>query len=115
MTLKEFYTAVDGDYGGVTARLQKEALVARFVKMFLKDDLCTKLCRAMERGEVKEAFQLAHTLKGNCLNLGLTRLLKTAEAVTEPLRAENSAEAMLYLDALVKEYQRTAEAINQLD
>ena len=114
MTLKECYAEFDGDYVGVIERLQREAMVTRFVKMFSEENLCVELCGAVEAGDVERAFCIAHTLKGNCLNLGFTCLLKAAEAMTEALRGGRLEEARQILGVLTKEYQRTVDAIRKL-
>ena len=49
-------------------------MIGRFVRMFLQDDSFQILEEALRRGDVKEAFRGAHTLKGVCQNLGFSNL-----------------------------------------
>ena len=71
-------------------------------------------------GEVSEdslkiAFRAAHTLKGICLNLGLSRLYGSASAVTEALRAQDAALARSLMPDLRNDYGEVLEALRQLD
>ena len=62
------------DYQEVLGRLHNEAMIGKFVRMFLQDDSFQILEEALRRGDVKEAFRGAHTLKGVCQNLGFSNL-----------------------------------------
>ena len=66
------------DYQEVLGRLHNEAMIGRFVRMFLQDDSFQILEEALRRGDVKEAFRGAHTLKGVCQNLGFSNLYAPA-------------------------------------
>ena len=54
--------------------------------MFIQEDSLAQLQRALAAGDGPAAFRAAHSLKGNCMSLGFTRLQKAAEAIAEPLR-----------------------------
>lgn len=115
MNLIECFSAFEGDYNGVMGRLMTEDRVARFLKMFLKDTSFDTLCTAMDNGDYETAFRAAHTLKGTCANLGITRLQDSASEITEALRGgvNNGADALL---AQVKDdYALTIGAISMLD
>ena len=86
MTLKELYDAIGGDYNEVMGRMLKEERVTKFVGMFLRDPSFQQLSDAMAAGDYEEAFKGAHTLKGVCGNLSLTRLARVDIEVTEALR-----------------------------
>ena len=49
------------DYQEVLGRLHNEAMIGKFVRMFLQDDSFQILEEALRRGDVKEAFRGAHT------------------------------------------------------
>lgn len=87
MTIQECYKKMGADYQEVLGRLYNEAMICRFVRMFLQDDSFQILEEALRRGDVKEAFRGAHTLKGVCQNLGFSNLYAPAYALTETLRA----------------------------
>lgn len=87
MTLQECYALMEGDYAGVLGRLGKEARVDKFLKMFPEEPSYGLLCRSLEAGDGAEAFRAAHSLKGICMNLGLTGLLSSSSALSDELRA----------------------------
>lgn len=78
MTVKECYQTFGGDYDGVMARMPDEKFVADFLRLFLEDDSCPLLKKAMEEKEVETAFRAAHSLKGICQNFGYTKLFTPA-------------------------------------
>ena len=94
MTIQECYKKMGADYQEVLGRLYNEAMICKFVRMFLQDDSFQILKEALRRGNVKEAFRGAHTLKGVCQNLGFSQeqFAKVAE-----------------------QYKRTVDAIRALD
>lgn len=74
MTIQECYKKMGADYQEVLGRLHNEAMIGKFVRMFLQDDSFHILEDGLRRGDVKEAFRGAHTLKGVCQNLGFSNL-----------------------------------------
>ena len=62
MTIQECYKKMGADYQEVLGRLYNEAMICKFVRMFLQDDSFQILEEALRRGDVKEAFRGAHTL-----------------------------------------------------
>lgn len=66
MTIQECYKKMGADYQEVLGRLHNEAMIGKFVRMFLQDDSFQILEDGLRRGDVKEAFRGAHTLKGVC-------------------------------------------------
>lgn len=53
------------DYQEVLGRLYNEAMICKFVRMFLQDDSFQILEEALRRGDVKEAFRGAHPSKAS--------------------------------------------------
>lgn len=86
MTIQECYKKMGADYQEVLGRLHNEAMIGKFVRMFLQDDSFQILEDGLRRGDVKEAFRGAHTLKGVCQNLGFSNLYAPAYTLTETLR-----------------------------
>lgn len=115
MTLKDCYAAFGGDYVGVVGRMLTEERVKKFLQMFGRDTSYADLCKAMQSGAYDKAFLAAHTLKGVCANLGIDRLHKLAEEITETLRGNVNNGADAILPALQAEYQLTVDAIALLD
>ncbi len=114
MTVAKCYSKIGGDYENAISRFRSEALIKRFLPMFLNDPSFNELTEALEKGDVQPAFRAAHTLKGVSANLSLARLNAAAVEITEMLRAENLAEAKEYFPAVKEAYDITLEAIEQL-
>lgn len=116
MTLKECYAAFGGDYEAVTGRLRGEERVAKFLRMFLQDDSYAQLTAAMDGGDDATAFRMAHTLKGVCQNLALTRLYESSAELTEALRGgERHGNVPGLWDKVQSDYRETVTVVEQLD
>lgn len=61
-------------------------MITKFAKRFADDTTFQDMCKALEEKNVKEAFRMAHTLKGICSNLGFDELYKASYDLTEDLR-----------------------------
>ena len=115
MTIQECYKKMGADYQEVLGRLYNEAMICKFVRMFLQDDSFQILEEALRRGDVKEAFRGAHTLKGVCQNLGFDALYAPASALTEALRSGTLDGADPLFPPVEKEYQRVVAALKELE
>lgn len=116
MTIQECYEKMGGDYEQVEKRLPSAKLIQKFVIKFLDDGSYNELLESMEKGQRETAFRAAHTLKGVCGNLSLSRLLNSASKLTELLREEREdipAEAFQIMEDVKKDYQSTAEVIRE--
>ncbi len=111
MTLQECYAALGGSYEDVTARLQGERLVRKFVLKFLDDKSYQLLCASMEEKTYDEAFRAAHTIKGMCQNLSFSRLQDSSSALCEALRHGWTPEADGLLEQVKADYAATETAI----
>ncbi len=115
MTLKECYTAIEGDYNDVMSRLMTEKLVSKFVVKFLNDESYNQLVDFMKSENIEEAFRAAHTLKGVSQNLSFTKLYEPTHDVTEALRANDLAKAKEIMPKVDEAYLQTITAIKSLD
>ena len=115
MTIQECYAQMGADYTDVLKRLYSEAMIHKFVLLFLKDDSYQNLKEALAKQDVKEAFRAAHTLKGVCQNLGFSNLYVPAAALTETLRAGQLEGTEVQFEAVKKQYQITTEAIRAVE
>lgn len=88
MTIQECYEKMGGNYAEVVGRLRTDERVQKFLMLFMKDTSFQDLQHGIETNNVEEAFRAAHTLKGICGNLSLTKLLTIAEELTEALRGK---------------------------
>lgn len=117
MNVQQCYDAMHGNYAEVISRLRTDERVARFLRRVPSDGNYEILCDAMKSGNADEAFRAAHTIKGICLNLSLTALFKSSDALTEALRGKTDIEADVepLFEILKSDYETTVEAIKNLD
>ena len=110
MTAEELYTRIGGDYASALARLGSDAFVAKMIVMFARDESCAAVAESWKARDTIATFNAAHTAKGVCANLSLTKLADLASAVTEALRPGNEELlAATDVDALVAELERAHE------
>lgn len=105
MTLKEFYSAIGGDYNELIQRFGSEALILRFVNKFPDEKSFPSLLSALESKDGELSFRSAHDLKGIALNLGFASLLKPLSALTDALRAGWNEEAPSLLPPVEEAYE----------
>ena len=114
MTIQECYQQFGGDFDEVKKRLPSEALIKKFIAKFLDDRSFPDLQTALEEGSRKRAFRAAHTLKGVCGNLSLSKLMNSASKLTELLRPETEAipeGADVLFEEVRNDYELTVSAI----
>lgn len=111
MTLQECYAAMGGNYGDAIGRLRSERLVQKFVLKFLNDGSYDLLCRSMEEKNYEEAFRAAHSMKGVCQNLALSKLQDSSSRLCESLREGCAPEAAALMEETEADYRRTVDAI----
>lgn len=116
MTIQDFYEQIGGSYDDAVARLRKDALVAKYAKMFLQDPSYDELCAAVSAKDWKAGFAASHNLKGMCANLSFNELFKVSSDICENLR-NGSPDNMVgdQLQAVTREYERVAAAVSELD
>ena len=115
MTIQECYTQMGADYNEVFRRLYNEAMIHKFVLLFLKDDSFHNLETALKQQDLQEAVRAAHTLKGVCQNLGFANLYAPAAALTETLRDGRLEGTAKQFAEVQKQYRITVDAIQALD
>ena len=115
MTVAECYDKFGGDYEGTIDRLATESPVRKYLVRFLDDPCYGELVDHFSKHEDKEAFQAVHTMKGLCLNLGLTRLTTSSSALTEALRNGRKPEADQLLEYVTRDYDEICDAIRGLE
>ena len=75
---------------GLTRCMNNEKFYFKMLKMGLASDQFEKLGAALEGGNLDEAFEAAHALKGVLGNLALTPIYTPLAEMTELLRAKKS-------------------------
>ena len=78
---------------------------------FLADGSYDLLTQSMEEENYAEAFRAAHTIKGVCQNLGLTKLLNSSSELAEALRNGFTPEAIPLTERVKADYRQTMAAI----
>ena len=91
---------------GLTRCMNNEDFYLRMVKMALEDDGFEKLEEAIQKHDLDEAFERAHSLKGVLGNVSLTSLLKPIEEITEELRVRNDIDYSDYLDRMSEQLKQ---------
>lgn len=116
MTVKECYEIFGGNYEEVISRLRTDERVTKFLLRVVEDGSYKLLCDSIESGNVDEAFRAAHTLKGVCGNLSITRLGVSSSELTEILREKRviNDELKPLLQRVAEDYELTISAIKQL-
>ena len=92
---------------GIARCLQNETFYLTLVGKALDDDGIERLKTAVEQGNLGEAFEIAHALKGVFGNLSLTPLYDGIVEITELLRNRESVDYSPYL-------QKVSEVFAQL-
>jgi HPt (histidine-containing phosphotransfer) domain-containing protein len=117
MTIQECYQAMGADYEDAINRLRSAERVERFARKVLTDPSYEQLCTALEQGNVTESFRAAHTLKGISQNLSLTKMARSAEALTEALRDQPKMPEGLapLMEAVKANYEMTTQMLRELD
>ena len=115
MTLEECYAAMNGNYADAIGRLRSERLIQKFVLKLPQDDSFDLLCRSWDAKDYKEAFRAAHTIKGICQNLSITRLGESASRLTEALRGGWTPAADGLVEEVKGDYRDTVDAIRTFE
>ncbi len=116
MNVQECYEAIGGNYQEVLGRLRDDTRILKFLSLFLNDPSYDLLVNSIAKDNAEEAFRAAHTIKGVCLNLSLTRLFRSSNELTEALRgkSEVSGEAKKLAEKVKEDYLVTVDYIRKL-
>ena len=95
------------------------SLFTYFLIKFLSDPSYVTLCEALKEEDYEKAFRAAHTLKGVCDNLALSRLGESASVLTECLRGKANEQVNVELcstlaSQVTEDYRTTVDAITVL-
>ena len=96
--LKEWGCDIDD---AMTRFLDDEDFYITCLYTMMQDPLYDRLGEALRSGNVHEAFEQAHTLKGVLANMGLTPIYNIVVQLLEPLRAGNGDNLMPIYDNLI--------------
>lgn len=104
------------DYeNGLERCLGDESLYTRLLGMFKEDNAFERLTTALDIGDVTDAFECAHALKGVAANLGMNALFETDSKLTNALRGDGNLDKARELYPSVKEaYNKVMEALKSI-
>ena len=105
MTVRDFYTAIDGDYDGTIANLLSEDRMKKYILKFADTNDYENLLSALDEKRYEDAFRFSHNIKGVCLNLGFSVLAKSGSELCEALRGGTpTAEVPALLEQVTADY-----------
>ena len=87
---------------GLARCLNNEQFYFRLVDKAIKDTSFEKMKEAVEAGDYKTGFELAHALKGVIGNLSLTPIYKPVCEITELLRERTETDYSGYLNEILE-------------
>lgn len=115
MNVQQFYHVSGGNYEDTLRRLGDEARIIKFLSKFSQDQSFMQLRDAMKKEDCEAAFRAAHSLKGICLNLGLTQLQESSSALTENLRGRSVDDKTAVLfEKVIRDYSETCTILQEL-
>ena len=117
MTLQELYSNIGESYEQALRVLRVEKLVNKHIRKLISNGLIESLLDAGQAMDPVRLFETAHAVKGNCGNLGLTRLAGAASAIAEEFRPGNArkmtdGEVKARLTEIAALYEKTAKEIS---
>jgi len=118
MTLRELYSGIGENYDQALRVLRVEKLVDKHIRKLIPNGLIDSLLSAGQSMDPVRLFETAHAVKGNCGNLGLTRLSAAASDIAEEFRPGQGrkmtdAEVAEKLAEIAALYAKTTEQIRK--
>ncbi len=114
MNIRDFYTAVGGNFDDMLNNLGKEERILKFVLKFPESRVLDKISDALNSKDYETAFREAHNLKGMSINIGFVNLHKASCELTESLRFGPKGDVEGLYRLVAEEYNKTCGLIEQL-
>lgn len=89
----------------------KEERYLKYLKLFYNDNAYNQLIEAIKSGDVKEAFENCHNLKGVVTSLGFASIYPTICEVCEILRAGRIDNTLDMVTSVQSEYTKIIKII----
>ena len=116
MNVRDVYDYMKADYEDVISRLPREESIAKFLRMFQKNEDYAKMVQGIEAKDYALVFSSSHNLKGMCGNLSLTTLAKSSSEICEATRhGEPEIDLQPLLEQAKFDYELIMEGIDLLD
>lgn len=113
-TFREILESYGADYDSTMNRvMNSESMYLKLLDMFFADKSMDLLKEALHSGNLPEAFEAAHTLKGMTGNMGLTPLYDAVCILVEPLRRGSEEEDYLALYQDVEDEFQKVEILRE--
>lgn len=114
--IKACYESMGADYEDAARRLRSDARIEKFLKKVPEDPNYERLSAAVKSRDMQEAFRAAHTMKGICQNLSLTKLGQSVSCLSDRLRERpeygDDVEQMFH--QVQEDYAVTLQAIRNI-
>ena len=111
MTLEACYGEMGGDLNAALRVLESETRLTRYLIRFLDEPTARMLLLALEDARWTDALRAAHTMKGLCRGLGLTRLYDSCCALADALRGGRAPEDEAVMERLHRDYEAVTRAV----
>ena len=98
---------------GLKRCMGNEDFYLKLVEMALKDDSYERLRTSIENGNLDEAFERAHALKGVLGNVSLVSPAAPVIEITEDLRARKEMDYTPYLERIFTELGKLRALLDQ--
>lgn len=98
---------------GLERCLNNEAFYLRLVKMAAEDNGFEQMKAAIEKGDLDEAFERAHALKGVLGNVSLTNVLEPVKEITEDLRSHTEKDYSEEVGKIMEEVGKVRDLIEE--
>lgn len=92
----------------------KEERYIKYLKLFNEDTSFSELVDAITEGNVSEAFEKCHMLKGLVNNFGFSEMIPAVNEACETLRAGSLDGVLPLLDSVTDNYNDIINVINSL-
>lgn len=115
MTVQECYEEIGGDLSAALGVLESETRLKRYLVRFLDEPTTRMLFLALEDERWEDAFRAAHTLKGLCRGLGLTKLHDACCALADALRDGCAPDDAQLIGSVRAAYDAVTQAIRSLE
>ena len=96
---------------GLARCLGNEAFYLKMVGMGIVDERFENLGPVLKEGDLDQAFEMVHALKGVLGNLALTPIYNVINEMTEKLRAREKADYMPLYDEMMEKRAKLLELI----
>jgi len=88
MTIEEFYNNIGEDYYYMENVHKHEKIILRYLELFYNDDTLYSLRYFLNNQNFKDAYRMAHALRGMSLNIGFFKFCSLSQELTDILKPQ---------------------------